>query len=398
MVDGDGNGKSLLSIPPNLTISSDASKTGWGAACQGMSTGGSMDLAGSQESYKYTRTEGSTVSHSNLCSYMGTSSNTSTIRQHHSSGLFNENGRDKEFGSDKFKSGNLELFIEQTDHDYFRIPPRYPECDSGQGVSSDERFQRVEIEQENFSQDCLMFRVAGDRSVRVKSVASASSLHFLETGPIQSQYGCLSKQMEIQTKLCIPTVLSDREGFRESSERSKLFNTNHPRVASATLVSQTTTDECGMSNLTPKVLKTPYKSFGESSSPDRKQYLKISGLAGFRENLETKGISKAASDLISSSRRPGTISHYESSWRKWVCWCNRKKVSPTKCDIKFILDFLASLFEEGLQYSAICSYRSAVSAYHEVCDGVAVGKHPLVSSLITGIFNCRPPKPKYTFI
>ena len=107
--------------------------------------------------------------------------------------------------------------------------------------------------------------------------------------------------------------LSDREGFRKSSERSKLFNTNHPRVTSATLVSQTTTDECGMSNLTPKVLKTPYKSFGESSSPDRKQYLKISGLAGFRENLETKGISKAASDLISSSRRPDTISHYESS-------------------------------------------------------------------------------------
>ena len=67
---------------------------------------------------------------------------------------------DKEFGSDKFKSGNLELFIEQTDHDYFRIPPRYPECDSGQGVSSDERFQQVEIEQENFSKNCLMFRVA----------------------------------------------------------------------------------------------------------------------------------------------------------------------------------------------------------------------------------------------
>ena len=220
---------------------------------------------------------------------------------------------DKEFGSDKFKSGNLELFIEQTDHDYFRIPPRYPECDSGQGVSSDERFQRVEIEQEKFSQDYLIFRVAGDRTVRVKSVASASSLHFLETGPIQSQSGCLSKQMEIQTKLCVPTVLSDQEGFRESSERSKLFNTNHPRVASATLVSQTTTDECGMSNLTPKVLKTPHKSFEESSSPDRKQYLKISGLAGFRENLETKGISKAASNLISSSRRPGTISHYESS-------------------------------------------------------------------------------------
>ena len=145
-----------------------------------------------------------------------------------------------------------------------------------------------------------------------------------------------------------------------------------------------------MSNLTPKVLKTPYKSLGESSSPDRKQYLKISSLAGFRENLETKRISKAASNLISSSRRPGVISPYESSWRKWVCWCNRKKVSPTKCDIKFVLHFLASLFEEGLQYSAICSYRSAISAYHEVRDRVAVGQLPLVSSLITCLLYTSP--------
>ena len=138
-------------------------------------------------------------------------------------------------------------------------------------------------------------------------------------------------------------------GLREGLERSKLFNTNHPRLASATLVSQTTTDECGVSNVTLKVLKTPYKPFREPSSPDRKQYLDISGLVSFSENLETKGISKKASDLISSSRRPGTISHYESSLRKWVCWCNRKKVSPNKCEIKFIFDFLASLFDEGFQ-------------------------------------------------
>ena len=34
------NGKSVLILPPDLTIFSDASKKGWGAHCQGITTGG----------------------------------------------------------------------------------------------------------------------------------------------------------------------------------------------------------------------------------------------------------------------------------------------------------------------------------------------------------------------
>ena len=56
------------------------------------------------------------------------------------------------------------------------------------------------------------------------------------------------------------------------------------------------------------------------------------------------------------------------------------------------------MFDEGFQYSTIAGYRSALSAYHDPIDGVAIGKHPLVSSLLTGIFNKRFPQPKYTFI
>ena len=56
------------------------------------------------------------------------------------------------------------------------------------------------------------------------------------------------------------------------------------------------------------------------------------------------------------------------------------------------------MFEEGFQHSTICNYRSAISAFHEGCDGVSVGKHPLVSNLITGVFNERPPQPKSGYV
>ena len=42
--------------------------------------------------------------------------------------------------------------------------------------------------------------------------------------------------------------------------------------------------------------------------------------------------------------------------------------------------------------------RSAISACHVHIDGNSVEKHPKVYALLTGIFNQRPPQPRYVFI
>jgi len=54
------------------------------------------------------------------------------------------------------------------------------------------------------------------------------------------------------------------------------------------------------------------------------------------------------------------------------------------------------LFHKGLEYNTIAGNRSALSAYHDLVEGTPVGKHPLVSSLLTGVYNKRFPQPKYT--
>ena len=54
------------------------------------------------------------------------------------------------------------------------------------------------------------------------------------------------------------------------------------------------------------------------------------------------------------------------------------------------------MFETGYKYSTICHYRSAISAYHVGFTGKPCGEHPKVSSLISGVFNQRPPQPRYT--
>jgi len=56
------------------------------------------------------------------------------------------------------------------------------------------------------------------------------------------------------------------------------------------------------------------------------------------------------------------------------------------------------LFDSGLACRTINSHRSAISAYHELVEGKPVGQHPRVCGLITGVFNQRPPQPRYTFV
>ena len=62
------------------------------------------------------------------------------------------------------------------------------------------------------------------------------------------------------------------------------------------------------------------------------------------------------------------------------------------------MDFLAEIFELGLEYSIINTHRSAISAFHEPIEGFSVGKHPKVCNLMAGVYNKRPPKPRYCFV
>ena len=121
-------------------------------------------------------------------------------------------------------------------------------------------------------------------------------------------------------------------------------------------------------------------------------------MEGLRGGLLAEGISARARELIIKARKGGTSSNYESSWGKWICWCSEQQVYPFACDLKFILDFLAFLFEKNYEYSSINVHRSALSAYHKKVDNYPVGQHPKVCSLMTGIFNESPPKAKYVFI
>ena len=63
-----------------------------------------------------------------------------------------------------------------------------------------------------------------------------------------------------------------------------------------------------------------------------------------------------------------------------------------------VLNFFTKLFHEGIAYKIMNTARSALSSLGIIIDNFVVGKHPIVVRFLTGVFNMRPPKTRYTEI
>lgn len=60
-----------------------------------------------------------------------------------------------------------------------------------------------------------------------------------------------------------------------------------------------------------------------------------------------------------------------------------------------ILDFLTLLYEKQYSYSSINLARSALSSFGIVINNMPVGQNATIIRFLKGVFNLRPPKPKY---
>ncbi|KAJ8034638.1 hypothetical protein HOLleu_21560 [Holothuria leucospilota] len=112
--------------------------------------------------------------------------------------------------------------------------------------------------------------------------------------------------------------------------------------------------------------------------------------------LLTTGLTLSTIRLISASWRPSTKKQYAVHINKWKKFCHLKGVNDRVSDVNHVLEFLSDLFnKENLSYSSINSARSALASYLILNDKFTIGDHPLISRLLKGIFNLRPPMPRY---
>ena len=241
-----------------------------------------------------------------------------------------------------------------------------------------------------------------NRPICIKDIPSTSEILQLESRSILPSSGRLSTNMESGVPLCISSILSDHKGPKTNTvTKSSKNDTRNSSVANSTLVPNGHGHGSSNTNLTPSIPSPIVGPIGRNASITSRLLSKPSGLASVRDRLRDSGVSEEASSLIVNSRRGGTTQTYESAWKKWGMWCRGRGLDPFTCPINHILDFLSGLFSSGTPYRTIGGHRSAISAYHTpfVIDAAVVpaGRHPLVSALMSGVHNLRPPQAKYSF-
>ena len=116
----------------------------------------------------------------------------------------------------------------------------------------------------------------------------------------------------------------------------------------------------------------------------------------FWSRLQNAGLSSSATDLINNAWRETTREQYDSVLRGWGLFCSQRKFDPfTPVDV---VNFLTSLYDRGLGYESVTKARSALGNFITLPGCSRLADHPWISKLVRGVFNKRPPTPRYTYI
>ena len=347
--------------------------------------------------HQYQRIDGGTQSDSDIYKNTQSSFYTHVDRQHNSTQLPQQHGRTNKSNHEQLNQANMGLSAQKQNPMHSRIYPIQTQCRGRRGVQNN-RLQRMETQYESFRQNLSKFRRTRHRSICITSITPDSKILQLQTRSKSTSSRCFPTRLEAQTNICLSPFQSHRENTEKGTKPAIIHDHNYTNMEHTTILAPSTADGDRTTNPTPKHLEPNTRPSGKQTSITSQRKTQTSGLASLRKSLQAEGVSQQASYLIENSRARGTISAYDSAWKKFDSWCKQRQVDPIHCNVTYILDFLESLYNKGLQYGTINNYRSAISAYHAKIDGDTAGNHHRVCSLLTGVSNLRPPKPIQTSV
>lgn len=101
-------------------------------------------------------------------------------------------------------------------------------------------------------------------------------------------------------------------------------------------------------------------------------------------------------EVIARSWRGSTQTQYGTYLRKWLKFCEEHSHDPYVTSVNVVLTFLHNMNTKGLSYSSLNATRSAISAFVVLeASPYSVGNHPWITRYLKGIFNIKPPVPRY---
>ena len=319
---------------------------------------------------------------------------TSQDGQHDSSHLCEQIGWNGLTNNEQPGQRPVAMVYEEGYHPHGGTPPRSPEHSSRRGITGDEGQVRLDVESKNLQQNPGAARATGSGPVCITPVNTTTQILQLETRPRSRSSECVCPGLAAPPRegLCQPPLVTDQQGTNSGASSESHNNPGGTGVENTSLVPQATGHAGGLS------IEDCNPGGGNHSANTREQTSSgatTSRLEYLRQRFQNQSISKEGTELLLASWRQKSSQSYDSLFRKWVCWCNQRYSDPVSGPISEVVNFLAHLYKDGYQYRSLNSYRSAISSVHDRVDGYEVGQHPLVSRVLKGVFNSRPPQPRY---
>ena len=115
-------------------------------------------------------------------------------------------------------------------------------------------------------------------------------------------------------------------------------------------------------------------------------------MASLRQQGEEAGLSQRAAQFSAEAIRQSTRDTYDSRLDSFRQWCAKVPCDPTSASLGVVVDFLISLFDKGLAFATLRSYRSPIASCHRgFWDGSSVTNSPFLTRLLRSFFLKRPP-------
>ena len=276
-----------------------------------------------------------------------------------------------------------------------RTSARDRECGSRSGITPDERSLRLDAKSSSVQPNTTGNGPSTNRLVCFSPDKAATNILQLETRPGGTGNGCVQSRLVSGEGICQPPMVPDCTLSEPNKETSSKSGNDHSTVGISTLVPNHSGDAGGVSQTSPSSGR-PSDTSVRTGLHNEPGCANTSGMANLRESFTSQGISPEAADLLLASWRSKTKSNYDSLFAKWAGWCQSRHRDPTTGPVEDIVNFLAELYRDGYKYRSLNAYRSAISALHSKVDGQPIGQHPLITRMLKGVYNERPPLPRYS--
>ena len=390
------NGRSLISPPTTLTISTDASLHGWGAVCNGKKTRGSWSY---QERLLHINCLELLAATLGIQTFAKDKSGIMILLKMDNTTAVAYINRRGGTVSPALSDLARDLWLWCTKRNITVQAQHLP----GSMNSMADIESRAHPDRSDWKLAPLIFQkihqLLGPLSVDLFASRLSVQLPLcqLETRPPSHGNRCLLHELDHSPRqdLCQPALGPDRQSPVDSPEPKGPGDGSSGSCLESPSMVPPAFANAGQRTIDHSTLSGDNSVGVPEQSP--RHHTTVSLVGYIRSMCASSNLSVSATDLVLSSWRDKSTKSYDSSFGRWTRWCDERDKNPISGPISDIANFLAELYEKDYQYRSINAYRSAISSAHDKVDGYSVGQHPTVCRLMKGIFNKRPPQPRYSF-